>query len=91
MDSTQPSLSFIFNLASSLENADKTEGIFPLMEIATELYPKSSRLYRAIGDMYVRIGNKAMAVDNYKKAIAVNPKDKEAKEKLAELEKQINE
>ncbi len=91
MDSKHPSLNSIFNLASSLENADKPEAVFPLMDIATELFPKSSRLYKEIGKMYVRIGKIAMAVDNYKKALAINPKDKETREKLAELERQIHE
>jgi CubicO group peptidase (beta-lactamase class C family) len=91
MDSKHPRLNYIFNLASSLENADKPEVVFPLMKIATELFPKSSKLYKEIGNMYVLIGKIAMAIDNYKKALAINPKDKETREKLTELEKQIHE
>jgi len=88
MNPNQPGLSLnaIFNLASSLENANKIKEIFSLAEISTELYPKNSRLHKEIGDMYLRLGNKVKAVAYYKKALAINPKYEEAKKRLAELE-----
>ena len=85
------SLPAIFNLASELENARRMKAIFSLLEIATEIYPKSFRLYKEIGDIYVRSGEKDLAVDNYKKALALNPKDRETREKLDALEKHRNE
>jgi len=93
MNPDQPGLSLnaIFNLASSLENAKKMKEIFSLAEISTELYPKNSRLHKEIGDMYLRKGDKAKAVEYYKKALTINPKYEDAKKRLAELEPEKHE
>lgn len=91
MNPEHPSLSMnsIFNLASRLEQAKKMREVFALMEITTELYPKNARLYKEIGDMYLRIEQKEKAAEFYRKALAINPQYKEARQKLVELEKKI--
>ena len=93
MNPSHPSVSVnaIFNLASRLEQDKKMDEVFALMDIATELYPRNARLYKEIGDMYHRIEQRERAIEFYRKALAINPKYEEAKEKLEKLEKEGHE
>lgn len=82
------SLNEFYNLAKRLSNAKKMKGLFALAEITTELFPKNARLYKIMADMYLQSGQKEKAIDYYKKALTINPKYKEAREKLEKLKKE---
>jgi tetratricopeptide (TPR) repeat protein len=84
-ESPAVSLKAIFRLASRLEQARKMNEIFSLLDIATELYPRKARLYKEIGDMYLRLEQKEKAIRFYQKALSINPKYKEAKERLEKI------
>ncbi len=90
LNPSHPSLSMnaIFNLASRLEQHGKMDEIIVLMDIATGLYPRNARLYKEIGDMYLRFEQKRKAIEFYRKALVVNPHYKEAKEKLEKMERE---
>lgn len=90
LNPSHPSVSMnaIFNLASRLEQAGKMDEVIVLMDIATELYPRNARLYKEIGDMYLRFEQKKKAAEFYRKALIVNPNYKEAKEKLEKMERE---
>jgi tetratricopeptide (TPR) repeat protein len=78
-----------FNFSRRLEQGKKLDAVFFLMDIATELYPRNSRLYKEIGDMYLRIDKKERAAQYYRKALALNPRYQEARRRLEKLEKEI--
>jgi len=82
------SLNEFYNLSRRLSTAKKMKGLFALAEIATELFPKNARLHKIMADMYLQSGQKEKAIDYYKKALTINPKYKEAKEKLEKLKKE---
>lgn len=82
------SLNEFYNLAKRLSTAKKMKGLFALAEITTELFPKNARLYKIMADMYLQSGQKEKAIDYYKKALTINPKYKEAREKLEKLKKE---
>ena len=82
------SMNAIFNLASRLEQDSKMDEVIVLMDIATELYPRNARLYKEIGDMYLRLEQKSKAAEFYRKALAVSPQYKEAKDKLEKMERE---
>ncbi len=63
---------------------DRAESFFKLN---VKNYPDSFNVYDSLGDFYAETGNKAKAIENYKKSIAIN-KDSYSKPKLLELQKE---
>ena len=57
-----------------------------VMRLAVQIKP-SSNSYSALGEVYARTGQKANAVETYKKALAIDPGNIIAKELLAAVEK----
>lgn len=79
------SLNRFERLARRLQIANKTEAIFSLADIALELYPENAELHLQVGDIYLKAGQEEEAQIFYRKALKLDPKLKEAKEKLEEL------
>jgi tetratricopeptide (TPR) repeat protein len=48
--------------------------------------PNDSRLYRDLGDLYLRIDDLPQTESSYRKALEINPTDFHAKDKLSDLE-----
>jgi hypothetical protein len=53
---------------------------------AYELNPKSLGILKDMADLYLASDNKAMALFHYKKILAADPMDEQAKEKIKEIE-----
>jgi predicted alpha/beta superfamily hydrolase len=77
---------------------EKYNGTFkhtkPLYESAIEIYklnlenyPNSSNAYYELGNAYMLKGDKKSAIQNFKKALQINPKHKQANDNLEKLEK----
>ena len=64
---------------------DKAEDFFALN---VTYYPDRFNVYDSLGDVYVAKGDKEKVVQNFKKALAINPESTFTKEKLVELEKE---
>lgn len=58
-----------------------------VFRINTELYPNSSNVYDSYADACKANGDTKEAIANYKKALKLDPNNKESANKLAELEK----
>ena len=84
-ESPAVSMRALFRLAGQLEQAKKMDEVFSLLEIATELYPRNARLYKEIGDIYFRLEQKEKALQFYQRALSINPKYKEARERLEKI------
>ncbi len=81
----KPELYYISNLGykcMKLKQFEKAEQFFKY-NVAN--YPEHSYVYDTIGDLYVAIGNKEKAIENFKKSLSLN-KSSYAKEKLEKLE-----
>jgi Tfp pilus assembly protein PilF len=52
-----------------------------------ELYPQSANVWDSLADGYMKSGDMRKARENYEKALTLDPKDNNAKERL----KKINE
>ena len=48
-------------------------------------FPKSYEAYDSLGEAYMMDGNLKKAIENYKKSLALNTENTNAKEKLKEL------
>lgn len=58
-----------------------------ILQLNASLYPDSSDAFGHLAGAYAKSGQKQLAIENYKKALEKNPENKEAREKLEELEK----
>ena len=56
-----------------------------ILLLNTEFYPESPNCYDSLGEAYMKSGNKELAIENYKKALKLNPESQNAKEMLEKL------
>jgi CubicO group peptidase (beta-lactamase class C family) len=56
-----------------------------VFRLNVSLYPKSARAYFKLGAAYESVGEKTLAAENFKKAVELDPTDKEAAERLKKL------
>ena len=50
-----------------------------------EDYPQSGNVYDSLGEAYMKIGQKELAIQNYEKSLQLDPKNKNAVEMLKKL------
>jgi tetratricopeptide (TPR) repeat protein len=62
-----------------------TEAI-TIFKLNVEFYPKDFDVYDSLGEGYMTNGEKASAIENYKKSLELNPKNTNATEMLKKLE-----
>ncbi len=63
----------------------KKEEALLVFTINTLAYPKEAGPYDSLGEAYKEIGNNDLAIENYKKALELDPDSETAKEALEEL------
>jgi len=52
------------------------------------LYPDNSNVYDSLAEAYILSGDNKRAIENYKISLELNPDNTNAREKLAELQKE---
>jgi CubicO group peptidase (beta-lactamase class C family) len=68
-----------------LLNAGKVLQAKELFRINVELYPASANVYDSYAEACAKSGDKGLAITNYRKALALDPKNKQTEKKLADL------
>lgn len=68
-----------------LLGAKKTKEAIDIFKANVSLNPNSSNAYDSLGEAYALDGDKAQAIANYEKAIALDPKRESSKSALAKL------
>ena len=63
------------------------ESAIEMFKINTVLYPKSSNTFDSLGEAYYLNKDTLNAIDNFKKALAINPENRSAKRFLKRLTK----
>jgi Tfp pilus assembly protein PilF len=58
-----------------------------ILTLDVSQYPDSSDAYGHLAGAYAKAGQKQQAIDNYRKALERNPDNKDARKRLADLEK----
>lgn len=76
------------SLARDLLHANKHDNLTDLAEIVTELYADSPGITEGLGDMFYNLGQKDIALQYYKKALKLNRKLKDVRDKIKTLEKE---
>jgi peptidylprolyl isomerase len=56
-----------------------------VLKLNVEAYPKSANVYDSLGEAYVMAGNKEKAIENYTKALSLDPTSENAKLMLKKL------
>ncbi|HEX7316808.1 MAG TPA: serine hydrolase [Pyrinomonadaceae bacterium] len=73
-------------LGYELLRAKKPRESIAVFSLNAELYPQSFNVYDSLADAYTETGDKALAIKNYRRALELNPQNKNATEMLKKLE-----
>ena len=77
---------FLNSLGYRLLGGGKTADAVAVFKFNTELYPGSWNTYDSLAEAYVAAGEKALAIENYRRAVALNPRDAGAAEAVKRLQ-----
>ena len=72
--------------ATELKDDDHLAEAIDVLKLELQILPAPAMRTRGCGETYQKSGEKQLAVESYKKALEKNPRNSEAKEKLAVLE-----
>ncbi len=70
----------------SLMNSGKIPEAVKVFRFNVELFPQSANAYDSLAEACAKAGNKGLAIENYKKSLALNPDNDNARKKLDELQ-----
>ena len=77
------------NVAYQLGGVGRTDDAIAILKAAIELHPKEANLHDSLGEFQLKKGDKAKALESYKKALELNPNFGNA-EKAREIVKQLS-
>lgn len=72
-------------LAYAYLNKDENDIALALFKLNVEAFPKSSNPYDSLGEGYLKVGDTAQAIINYKKSLELNPANDNATNVLLKL------
>jgi hypothetical protein len=55
-------------------HAGQTDAAVAILQLNVEAHPNSANAYDSLGEAYLGAGNKTLAIENYRKALALDPK-----------------
>jgi CubicO group peptidase (beta-lactamase class C family)/tetratricopeptide (TPR) repeat protein len=61
------------NVAYQLAGTGMVDDAIAILQVAIQMYPKEANLYDSTGEFLLRKGDKARALESYKKALEINP------------------
>jgi CubicO group peptidase (beta-lactamase class C family) len=70
----------------NLMNEGKLKLALAVFKVNMQLYPSSANVYDSYGEALAKNGDIELAITNYKKALAIDPKNKSTAKALAELQ-----
>ncbi len=73
------------NLGYQLLRANKLKDAVRIFQLNVEAYPQSSNVYDSLGEAYMDQGDKPLAIANYQRSLALNPKNSNAVKMLQKL------
>ncbi len=82
-DFSEPQLNALGYALLQHQRYDDAIAIFLLN---VEMFPKSFNVYDSLGEAYMLRGDRALAIQNYRRSLELNPHNQNAVEKLGELE-----
>lgn len=64
---------------------NQTAGAIAIFKLNAERFPKSSNVWDSLGEAYMKNGEREKAIENYRKALELDPKNENAKKMLEKL------
>lgn len=74
-------------LGFQLISAGKNKEAVDIFKLNLESYPQSFRTHDGLGTAYMRLNQRELAIENFKKSLAINPNNTNATEMIKRLEK----
>ncbi|RPI18001.1 MAG: tetratricopeptide repeat protein [Ignavibacteriae bacterium] len=74
------------NLGYQLLQSGKAKDAIEIFKLNVSEFPESANVYDSLGEAYMTNGDNKLAIKNYKKSLALNPKNDNAKKMLEQLE-----
>jgi CubicO group peptidase (beta-lactamase class C family) len=74
------------NLGHMLLDRNCTADAIAIFRLNAEEYPKSAEVYDSLAEAYEKDDRKQLAIENYRKAVNIDPNDRHDKDKLKALE-----
>ncbi|HEV7241764.1 MAG TPA: serine hydrolase [Thermoanaerobaculia bacterium] len=74
-------------LGYSMLAQKRVDDAIEIFKLNVELYPQSANPYDSLGEAYAVKGDKELALQNYRKSVELDPKNKNGLEAIARLEK----
>jgi len=74
------------NLGHMLLDRNRAADAIAIFKLNAEEYPKSGEVYDSLAEAYEKDGRKELAIENYRKAVEIDPNDRHGKDKLKALE-----
>ncbi len=74
------------NWGYALLHGGETRSAVAIFRLDTELYPQSWNAWDSLGEVYADTGDRALAVDAYRKSLGLNPGNANGKAQLAKLD-----
>lgn len=68
-----------------LLRTNKLQEAIRIFTLNTEEYPQSANVFDSLGEAHRKAGNQELAIENYQKSLALDPKNENAKKMLAEI------
>jgi predicted alpha/beta superfamily hydrolase len=79
-------LGVLVNLGNNALGNDKLDQARSIFELLVELYPESEWGYVSLGSVFYKLGNKEKAIENFHKALEINPDNQYTLDMLRELD-----
>lgn len=70
-----------------LVHAGENDLALEVFKLNAKLFPEIANVYDSLGEAYMNMGNKELAIQNYKKVLELRPKNENAKKMLEKLSK----
>ncbi|CAN5298558.1 hypothetical protein BH09BAC4_BH09BAC4_16450 [soil metagenome] len=86
----QPDENELNDWAYRVMSSGQTKEALELFKLNVSLYPESWNTYDSLAESYEQLGNQALAIENYKRSLAINPANANATghlKKLAQVNK----
>lgn len=81
-ENTLVQLGYHFLLAGNIQDS------LPVFKLEVQDYPKYWNAYDSLGEAYMKAGQKDLAIENYEKSVALNPKNQNGIDYLKKLREQ---
>jgi predicted methyltransferase len=81
--------SYLNALGYLLLKENKTKEAINIFRANVILFPESSNTYDSLGEAYLKNNNYVLSIDNYNMSLKLNPDNKNAKDKIKEIDKHL--